>query len=76
MGIPPSPQTRPDNDQQDNRRFWLGGILYANRNDPRIRVERPSGRSWTLNLARPLSWALVVGWALVICAIIVIVHFR
>ncbi len=76
MGIPPSAEMRPNNDQQDNRRFWLGGILYANRNDARVWVKRPSGLSWTLNLARPLSWAIVVGWAMVICAIIIIVHFR
>jgi uncharacterized membrane protein len=41
-------------------RYWIAGIIYVNRNDPAIIVERRFGLGYTLNLGQPLSW-LVIG---------------
>lgn len=41
--------------------WHLFGQIYANPDDQRVIVpRRPSWTGWTLNLARPLSWAIII----------------
>jgi hypothetical protein len=35
------------------------GLFYVNAEDPRLLVEKPIGIGWTLNFAKPLSWAIL-----------------
>ncbi|MEU6250571.1 hypothetical protein [Glycomyces sp. NPDC047010] len=43
--------------QRDTDRHWhLGGLVYANRNDPAILVhQRVGGAQWTINLGNPIA---------------------
>ncbi|MBF6590396.1 MAG: DUF1648 domain-containing protein [Ktedonobacterales bacterium] len=47
-------------DRMDDR-YWKGGVIYANRDDPAIFVERRYGFGWTLNVANPRAWLAIVG---------------
>ncbi len=47
----------------DDDRFWKGGILYYNPNDPKMLVDKRFGIGWTLNFARPSVW---IGLAILI----------
>jgi uncharacterized membrane protein len=38
---------------------WIGGLIYCNRSDPALRVEKRVGIGWTLNFAHPLAWVLM-----------------
>jgi uncharacterized membrane protein len=51
----PTGQTNQDDDQ-----FWRLGQFYFNRNDPAYFVEKRFGVGWTINLARPLSWIILL----------------
>ncbi|WP_017593545.1 DUF1648 domain-containing protein [Nocardiopsis potens] len=52
--------------QRDDDRFWrLGGLVYANREDPAVLVpERAMGVGWTLNLGSPV--VLCIGAGLIV----------
>jgi len=55
---------------RDNDSFWKGGILYFNRKDPSIFVNKRFGIGFTINFGHPLSWiiiAAVIG--IVLCSI-------
>jgi uncharacterized membrane protein len=39
---------------------WLWGLLYFNRSDPALLVERRIGVGWTLNFGNPWSWLIIV----------------
>jgi uncharacterized membrane protein len=39
---------------------WIGGIVYFNRNDPALLVERRVGFGTTLNMAHPVSWVILL----------------
>lgn len=54
----------------DDDKYWKGGIIYINRDDPSILVEKRFGVGWTLNFGRPLSW-LVLFVPLILILIIV-----
>jgi uncharacterized membrane protein len=41
-------------------RYWIGGIIYVNPNDPAVFVERRFGIGYTLNLGNRLSWLIMV----------------
>ena len=48
-------------------RSWKLGVFYYNSEDPHVLVRKRMGIGWTLNMARPISWAyLLVPIALVI----------
>jgi uncharacterized membrane protein len=40
-------------------RFWKAGLIYVNRDDPALFVEKRFGVGYTLNFARPGSWILL-----------------
>jgi uncharacterized membrane protein len=52
--------TTPLGDRTDDAR-WLGGLIYVNRADPALLVEKRMGLGWTFNLGNPWAWAMVAG---------------
>jgi len=38
-------------------RHWIGGLIYYNRDDPSLLVEKRVGIGWTFNFAQPIVWA-------------------
>jgi uncharacterized membrane protein len=46
-------------DRLDDR-HWIGGVIYANRDDPAIIVERRYGFGWTFNAGNPRAWLLLI----------------
>jgi uncharacterized membrane protein len=45
--------------RDDDRHWYLGGMIYASRSDPSLLVHRRVGAGWTLNLAHPVAWAVL-----------------
>jgi uncharacterized membrane protein len=46
---------------RDDDRFWKGGLLYVNRDDPALVVASHVGAGWTLNLGNPRTWMIIAG---------------
>lgn len=44
----------------DEDAHWVGGLIYFNKNDPSIFVEKRFGVGWTLNLANPLGYLFLL----------------
>jgi len=44
----------------DEDRYWRGGLIYMNRQDPSIFVEKRFGVGWTMNLANPRGYIVIV----------------
>jgi uncharacterized membrane protein len=44
----------------DEDSYWKGGLVYFNKNDPSIFVEKRFGIGWTLNFANPLGYIIVI----------------
>ena len=42
----------------DDDRYWKLGVFYYNSEDKRVVVPKRLGFGRTLNMARPISWAL------------------
>jgi uncharacterized membrane protein len=53
---------------------WIGGIIYYNRNDPALLVERRMGMGMTLNMAHPLSWVILLATVALPVGIIILTH--
>lgn len=45
---------------KDDDKFWKGGLFYFNPNDPSIFVEKRFGIGWTINLANPLAYLILL----------------
>ncbi|MEW9677302.1 DUF1648 domain-containing protein [Lentibacillus sp. L22] len=45
---------------RDDDRYWKLGILYFNRKDPSLFLEKRFGVGWTNNWAHPLSWIILL----------------
>ncbi|KOS66174.1 hypothetical protein AEA09_19045 [Lysinibacillus contaminans] len=43
----------------DEDRYWRGGLIYINREDPSIFVEKRFGIGWTLNLGNPRGYIVI-----------------
>lgn len=56
-------------DEPDNDRYWHGGLLYLNPNDPAWFVTRRVGIGWAINFGNP---AMVISLGMVILAIVAI----
>jgi len=39
---------------------WIGGMIYYNKQDPAIWVERRLGVGWTVNFAQPTAWLIML----------------
>lgn len=46
---------------RDDDRFWKFGMIYYNKNDPSIFIEKRFGVGFTMNFANPIAIALLVG---------------
>ncbi|MCO5969612.1 DUF1648 domain-containing protein [Actinoallomurus soli] len=44
---------------RDDDRLYRLGLFYYNRDDPALFVPKRFGIGWTVNMARPLAWALL-----------------
>ena len=47
--------------RDDDRHWYLAGMVYGNRADAALLVHKRVGIGWTLNLGHPLTWAVLVG---------------
>ncbi|KHK96008.1 hypothetical protein LK09_16735 [Microbacterium mangrovi] len=57
-------------DAPDDDRFWKAGILYLNRDDPALFVQRRFGVGWTVNLGRPAGVVITVLVGLLIVGLV------
>ena len=57
---------------RDDDAYWKLGVFYCNSNDPSIVVPKRFGSGWTINIARPAAWAVIVGLIVVTVAFSVI----
>ncbi len=57
---------------RDDDRFWKGGLIYINRDDPAIMVGNRFGIGWTPNLGNPRAWLLYGGILAAIVALVVV----
>ncbi|MFD9738632.1 DUF1648 domain-containing protein [Umezawaea sp. NPDC059074] len=55
---------------RDDDRFWRGGLLYVNGDDPAVLVPKRFGVGWTVNLGNPKT---VVGLVVLVVGIVVLV---
>ncbi|KOS64587.1 DUF1648 domain-containing protein [Lysinibacillus agricola] len=53
----------------DEDRYWKGGLIYMNRQDPSVFVEKRFGVGWTMNFANPRGY-IVIGLPLLILLLI------
>jgi hypothetical protein len=44
-------------ERSTDSRHWIGGLIYYNRDDPSLLVEKRVGIGWTFNFAQPIVWA-------------------
>lgn len=51
---------------------WIGGIIYFNRDDPSLLVERRLGIGVTFNFAHPASWLLFGGILVVTVGLVIV----
>ncbi|WP_246076811.1 DUF5808 domain-containing protein [Amycolatopsis cihanbeyliensis] len=49
--------------RDDDRNWFLAGMVYVSRRDPALLVHRRVGTYWTLNLGHPVAWLLLAGLA-------------
>lgn len=45
----------------DNDRHWIWGLFYFNRSDPSLFIEKRIGIGYTVNMAHPIAWLILVG---------------
>jgi len=43
----------------DEDRYWKGGLIYINRQDPSVFVEKRFGVGWTMNFANPRGYIVI-----------------
>ncbi len=67
------PPAEPVGDRTDDR-YWLLGVIYFNPTDPAVLVEKRFGIGYTLNLARPMSWTILVIVVLLPLALVRLLH--
>lgn len=51
---------------RDDDRYWYGGIIYNNPDDPALFVEKRYGLGWTLNFGNPQAKLILIGLLVVI----------
>lgn len=71
----PDPAARPGpvpHVNRDDDRFWKGGLIYINRDDPAIMVGSRFGIGWTPNLGNPRACLLYGGILAAIIALTVV----
>ncbi len=63
---------RPGYVNRDDDRFWVGGLIYVNRDDPSLVVSRRFGLGITLNFGHPAAWAIMGVFLLCVAGIVVL----
>ncbi len=43
----------------DDDKYWKAGVLYVNKNDPSIFVEKRFGIGWTINFGNPIGYVIL-----------------
>ncbi|GAB2562828.1 DUF1648 domain-containing protein [Gracilibacillus alcaliphilus] len=46
---------------REDDHYWKLGQFYFNRDDPSLFLEKRFGVGWTINLANPLAWIILIG---------------
>lgn len=54
---------QPIGDTTPDSCWFLGGHLYFNRANPTLFIEKRTGLGYTLNLGNPVSWLVVIVFA-------------
>ena len=54
--------------RDDDGHWYLGGLVYVNRQDPAAFVHARIGHSWTMNLANPVTWLVLAAVLLLLVA--------
>ena len=54
--------------RDDDDHWYLGGLVYVNRQDPAAFVHARIGHSWTMNLANPVTWLVLAVVLLLLAA--------
>ena len=57
---------------RDDDRFWKGGLLYVNRDDPAIVVGSRFGAGWTANFGNPVAWVILAAMVAALAGLVVI----
>ncbi|RYQ26433.1 hypothetical protein PG2029B_1029 [Bifidobacterium pseudolongum subsp. globosum] len=57
----------------DDDAHWKLGVFYANHDDASVFVPKRFGIGWTVNIARPATWALLVVAAALTVGVVVAV---
>lgn len=47
-------------EEYDEDRYWIGGMIYFNKQDPSVLVEKRFGIGMTINFARPMAYMVLV----------------
>lgn len=68
------PATAPPIGDRTDDRHWLLGVIYFNRDDPAVLVEKRFGIGYTLNFARPVSWTVIAMLVLLPLALVRFLH--
>jgi uncharacterized membrane protein len=71
-GGPPDSAKRAGLADRDDDRFWKGGLIYVNRDDPALMIGARFGVGWTFNLANPAAWLLLSAIAGVPAGLVII----
>lgn len=58
--------------RMDDDRYWLGGFLYCNKDDPSLFVEKRFGMGYTLNFGNPRSLIAIAAIVVFILAVTLI----
>ncbi len=56
---------------RDDDRFWKGGLLYVNRDDPAVAVGARFGVGWTLNFGNRAAWLIIAGIVAALAGLVV-----
>jgi uncharacterized membrane protein len=70
-GEPPADGAAPVGDRTPDE-CWKLGLIYFNRNDPALFVEKRFGIGWTVNMANPQAWLVIGGILLFVAATLAI----
>ncbi|WP_434565093.1 DUF5808 domain-containing protein [Thermoanaerobacterium thermosaccharolyticum] len=60
---------KPSSMDRDDDKYWKGGLIYYNPDDPALFVEKRFGVGWTVNFARPSIWVGIIVLILIIVSI-------
>ena len=56
----------------DDDAHWVAGVFYVNRDDPSLFLPERFGVGWTVNLGRPVVWAIMAAFVAVMVAFVVL----